>query len=454
MEFDCSMVTSRRILESGTNKSAKRIAMKLIHRDSISCSPHSSPKAQSRVTLEDHIDHLMNISSARLMYLCDKIDGKGLGESDFQVDIKSTIQTSMFFVNFSIGQPPVPQFSLMDTGSSLLWVQCLPCRYCPDQTSPLLDPAMSSTFVNCPCHDPFCRYAPNSRCGSANECLYEQVYINGGGSRGVLGTERLTFTTPTRDTVVAQNVVFGCGHDNGDQMDTEFTGVMGLGSKRTSLAVQLGSKFSYCIGDLTDKDYSFNQLVLGEEADILGDPTPIETKSGIYFVNVGSISVGSRQLEIEPGAFTRRGPRTGVILDSGTLFTWLADSAYRELYNEIKTLLDGQLERYWYRDYLCYNGRVTEDLIGFPTVTFRFSGEAELALEATSLFYQMPKSEAYQDVFCMAIRPTKDQGVQFKDFTAIGLMAQQYYNIGYDLKDQKLYLQRVDCVLLNDYSPS
>lgn len=428
-----------------------RIAMKLIHRESVA---RLNPNARVPVTPEDHIEHLTDISSARFKYLQNSID-KELSSSYFQVDVHQAIQTSMFYVNFSVGQPPVPQFTIMDTGSSLLWIHCLPCKHCSSDhmIHPVFNPALSSTFAECSCNDRFCRYAPSGDCGSSNECLYEQVYISGAGSKGVLAKERLTFTTPNGNTVVTQPVAFGCGHENGEQLESEFTGILGLGAKPTSLAVQLGSKFSYCLGDLANKNYGYNQLVLGEDADILGDPTPIETDDGIYYMNLEGITVGERQLNIEPVVFKKRGSRTGVILDSGTLYTWLADIAYRELYNEIKSILDPKLERFWFRDFLCYHGRVSEELIGFPVVTFHFAGGAELAMEATSMFYPMSESD-YHNVFCMSVRPTTEHGGEYKDFTAIGLMAQQYYNIAYDLKEKNVYLQRIDCALLDDYSPS
>ncbi|KFK32691.1 hypothetical protein AALP_AA6G276400 [Arabis alpina] len=345
------------------------MAMKLIHRDSV---PHLNSKARVPAT---HIEHLADISSARFMYLQHLID-KELSNSEFQVNVQQAIKTSLFFVNFSVGQPPVPQYTIMDSGSSLLWIKCLPCKHCSadDMAHSVFNPALSSTFEECSCNDPLCRYAPNAHCGSSNKCLYEQVYIAGAGSKGVVAKERLTFTTPNGNTVLTEPMVFGCGHENGAEMESEFTGILGLGAKPTSLAVQLGSKFSYCMGDLANKNYGYNQLVLGEDADILGDPTPIETDNGVYYMNLEGISVGEKQL----------------------------------------------------------------------------SG-AELAMEATSMFY--PLSE-FDNVFCMAVKPTTEHGWQYKEFTAIGLMAQQYYNIAYDLKEKNVYLQRIDCVLLDDSSPS
>ncbi|CAN8287482.1 unnamed protein product [Cochlearia groenlandica] len=77
-----------------------------------------------------------------------------------------------------------------------------------------------------------------------------------------------------------------------------------------------------------------------------------------------------------------------------------------------------------------------------PVVTFRFSGGAELAMEAASMFYTFPESDSYENAFCMSVRPATDHGIRYKDFTAIGLMAQQYYNVAYDLLRGSAYSYR------------
>ncbi|CAN1837233.1 Probable aspartic protease At2g35615 [Linum perenne] len=59
---------------------------------------------------------------------------------------------SIFYVNFSIGQPTVPQLAIMDTGSDMLWVNCLPCIPCaPISGALLFDPLKSKTYFPRPC---------------------------------------------------------------------------------------------------------------------------------------------------------------------------------------------------------------------------------------------------------------------------------------------------------------
>ncbi|KAJ6994024.1 aspartic protease [Populus alba x Populus x berolinensis] len=95
--------------------------------------------------------------------------------------------------------------------------------------------------------------------------------------------------------------------------------------------------------------------------------------------------------------------------------------------------------------FLCYRGKVGQDLVGFPAVTFHFAEGADLVVDTESMFYQ-----ATPNIFCMAVRQASVYGKDFKDFSVIGLMAQQYYNVAYDLNKHKLFFQRIDCELLDE----
>lgn len=88
---------------------------------------------------------------------------------------------------------------------------------------------------------------------------------------------------------------------------------------------------------------------------------------------------------------------------------------------------------------LCYKGRVSQDLIGFPVVTLHFDEGADLVLDAEAMFEQNDEAK-----FCMAVLPA---GLQ--DLTVIGIRAQQHYNVAYDLTDMRLYFQRMDCEVLD-----
>ncbi|KAI4342784.1 hypothetical protein MLD38_027366 [Melastoma candidum] len=405
------------------------VATKLIHRDSF---------LSSRDSITSRARRMIESSKARLAYVQSKFSDVAM----FEASIMLT-DLPVFYINFSLGEPPVPQLAIMDTGSSLLWVQCSPCTGCSRRGSPMFNPLLSSTYSRISCHGPECDSVADGKCDPYDLCVYNITYQNGPGSRGALASEQITFRTPDGMSVIIPDVIFGCGHDNGRHENEGFTGVFGLGDRMISFVSHLGSGFSYCIGDTWDPSYVYNQLVLGDDAVMQGDSTPLRVVKGFYFINLESIAIGDKVIDMDPHVFTMMGRGNyGVIIDSGSAMSWLPSAVYQELTKEVKSLMNGILRRLPYREpLLCFVGNVNRDLTGFPTVTFQFEGGAELGIEASSMFYQ-----ATQHELCMAVSPHKDRA----GVSLIGLMAQQYYNVGFDIDHGKLYLQRMDCQLLLD----
>ncbi|GKV18139.1 hypothetical protein SLEP1_g28561 [Rubroshorea leprosula] len=358
----------------------KPVAIKLIHRDSIH-SPYHSPKANAI----DRMERAVEVSISQLQRITTMDDA-------IQANILPSINSFMFLANLSIGQPPIPQFTIMDTGSSLLWVQCLPC---PPST-------------------------------------------------GILAMEQVTFETSDEGIITVPNVVFGCGHNNGNFKDGRTSGVLGLGYKPVSLVSHLGSRFSYCISNLFDTTYSHNKLVLGSGAKLEGYSTPLEVINGHYYIDLQGISIGEKRLDIDPSIFkTKSKNRSGVIIDSGSPATWLVKEAYETLQSEVQNLLDVRLTKLLFEPWpLCYQGILSQDLIGFPAVTFHFAEGADLVLDIESLFFQRRQYEV-----CMSVFPSHAIRT---DLSLVGIMAQQNYNIAYDIPGKKLYFQRIECELLDD----
>lgn len=415
---------------ASTPANPSRVMANLIYRESV-LSPYHNPRA----TTTDRAKRLLESSAARL---ADFQARSSLKKDDIRFDL--VLSFPMLFVNFSVGNPPVPQLTIMDTGSNLLWIQCLPCENCSQSYNPVFDPSKSSTYSRLPCNTSYCKFVPDGQCGSIDQCVYHQTYLGGPSSRGDLAREQLVFRTSDEGTVTVPNVVFGCGHENGKFRDENFAGVFGLGSQLISVVSRLGSAFSYCIGSLFDPDYRYHKLILGEGAIIEGDSTPMRIINGLYYITLEGISVGEKYLEIDRDRFSWPQRSGDSVIDSGTTVTWLEPGAYRALSDEVKGLFEGVLRRVERKPLrLCYQGSVHRDLVGFPAVTFHFAGGAELALEPESLFYEAG------EVFCMAVAPSDIKGLSI-----IGLMAQQYYNIAYDVAGGRAYFQRIECELLEE----
>lgn len=171
-----------------------------------------------------------------------------------------------------------------------------------------------------------------------------------------------------------------------------------------------------------------------------------QVRYGLYYVNLEGISVGDTRLDIAPASFELKvNGAGGAIIDTGCTLTYLVDDVYKLLYNEVRNLMRMFTETVissfpWL---LCYYGNVNRDLVGFPVVTFHFGEGADLVLDSLSLFKQV-----MDNVFCMAVGPINEAGIGNVP-SVIGLLAQQSYNVGYDLVNGFIYFQRIDCQLLS-----
>ncbi|XP_059634616.1 aspartic proteinase CDR1-like [Cornus florida] len=414
-----------------------RLVTKLIHRDSV-LSPYYNPNA----TTLDLARWATESSVARSAYLRARTASSLYSTVDVRGGVIPIVTGIIFLVNFSIGEPPVSQLAAMDTGSILLWIQCLPCTKCFDQLGPIFDPSKSSTYDELSCASPYCDFP--FRCDKSRSCRYGENYYDNTSTNGGLALEKLTFLTSDESTTSVQSIVFGCGHINENKIG-KFSGVLGLGNHVVSLPSQLGSVFSYCIGNINDPYYTHNQLIIGNGARIEGYSTPMTIYRGLYYLTLEGISVGQKRLDIDPETF-KRNPlgRGGVIIDSGMTDTLLVRPGFEPLKAEVQAVIGGLLRRVVITmkpNLLCYRGVVSEDLKGFPVVTFHFAGGADLVLDIDNMFQQHGPN-----AFCMAVFVSDDEDRP----SAIGIMAQQYYNIGYDLSGKKLYFQRIDCELLED----
>ncbi|KAI3956081.1 hypothetical protein MKW98_027395 [Papaver atlanticum] len=58
---------------------------------------------------------------------------------------------SGYMVSYEIGTPGTVTYSFMDTGSSLICLQCKPCKRCYKQGTPIFGPTSSLTYSKLPC---------------------------------------------------------------------------------------------------------------------------------------------------------------------------------------------------------------------------------------------------------------------------------------------------------------
>lgn len=185
-----------------------RLVTKLIHRNS-----YLHPLYDPNETVEDRSKREETSSTERFAYLESKIkELNSVGGNEARANLIPFNQGSGFLVNFSIGQPPVMQLAVVDTGSSLLWVQCLPCVNCFRQSGSWFDPLKSWSFKILDCDFPGHNYVRGYKCNDFHQAEYKLRYLGGDTSEGILAKESLLFETPDEGTLqpkkLMNNLVF------------------------------------------------------------------------------------------------------------------------------------------------------------------------------------------------------------------------------------------------------
>lgn len=97
-----------------------------------------------------------------------------------------------YFSRVGVGHPSRPMFMVLDTGSDVNWVQCMPCTDCYNQTDPVFDPAYSSSYSPLTCSSQQCQQLETSACRN-NRCLYQVSYGDGSFTVGDFATETVSF---------------------------------------------------------------------------------------------------------------------------------------------------------------------------------------------------------------------------------------------------------------------
>ncbi|GMH17308.1 hypothetical protein Nepgr_019149 [Nepenthes gracilis] len=348
--------------------------------------------------------------------------------TDFSSSVVSGLAqgSGEYFTRLGVGTPPKYMYMVLDTGSDVVWIQCLPCKKCYTQADPIFDPTRSTSFVSIPCRSPLCLKLDQAGCSSrTNKCEYEVSYGDGSLTIGEFADETMTF----RGTRVP-NVALGCGHDN-EGLFVGAAGLLGLGQGKLSFPSQIGSrfgrKFSYCLVDRLSSSKP-SLVVFGESAvsrtavftPLLSNPK-LET---FYYVSLVGISVGGTRVPGITGELFKidGSGNGGVIVDSGTSVTRLTQPAYTALRDAFQAGASQlkSAEGFSLFD-TCYDlSGISE--VRVPTVVMHFNG-ADVSLPANN--YMIPVDTSGR--FCFAFAGT------MSELSIIGNIQQQGFRVIFDM---------------------
>lgn len=175
-------------------------------------------------------------------------------------------------------------------------------------------------------------------------------YADGSYAKGIFADESTTVTLSSGERVKLKGVVIGCSSSFDGSSFRAADGVLGLARSNHSFAVKAtdhaGGKFSYCLVDHLSPKNASGYLSFGSAT------TPSDCKSAMqhtrllhdplldpfYAVQVTGISVGGILLPI-PRVVWDASNQGGVILDSGSSLTMLAEPAYRAVLSALSAPL-------------------------------------------------------------------------------------------------------------------
>ncbi|KAI4307748.1 hypothetical protein L6164_030900 [Bauhinia variegata] len=373
----------------------------------------------------------------------------------------ASLGSGEYFMDVFVGTPPRVFSMILDTGSDLNWIQCVPCHDCFEQNGPHYDPNGSSSFRHINCHDPHCQLVsspdPPRHCNTENKtCPYFYWYGDGSNTTGDFALEKFTvnLSNPSGRQNIKQvvDIMFGCGHWNRGKFHGA-AGLLGLGRGPLSFTSQLqssyGNSFSYCLVDINSNTSTTSKLIFGENKELLNQPNVnftslITGKESLddtyYYLQIKSIMVGGEVLEIPEKVWDLSSEGAGgTIIDSGTTLTFFPNPAYniiREAFREkikglpIKvdnTALD-----------LCYNASGVQE-IEVPEFGILFADGAVWNFPAENYFYQYDQ----EGVVCLAILETPHSALSI-----LGNYLQQNFHLVYDTNKSRLGYSPTRCAEL------
>jgi hypothetical protein len=329
-----------------------------------------------------------------------------------------------YVTELGLGTPATSYAMVVDTGSSLTWLQCSPCVVsCHRQVGPLYDPRASSTYATVPCSASQCDELQAatlnpSACSVRNVCIYQASYGDSSFSVGYLSRDTVSFGSGSYP-----NFYYGCGQDN-EGLFGRSAGLIGLARNKLSLLYQLapslGYSFSYCLPTPASTGY----LSIGPYTSGHYSYTPMASSSldaSLYFVTLSGMSVGGSPLAVSPAEYSS----LPTIIDSGTVITRLPTAVYTALSKAVAAAMVGvqSAPAFSILD-TCFQGQASQ--LRVPAVAMAFAGGATLKLATQNVLIDVDDSTT-----CLAFAPTDST-------TIIGNTQQQTFSVVYDVAQSRI----------------
>ncbi|XP_051204329.1 aspartic proteinase nepenthesin-1 [Lolium perenne] len=355
---------------------------------------------------------------------------------------------SEYNIHFAIGTPtPQPVVATLDTGSDLIWTQCV-CMSCFEQPFPVLDPSVSGTFRVMPCSDHLCEHGGLvvSGCNLKDKtCLYAYHYGDKSGTYGTMGQDTFTFKAPNGMAATVPNLRFGCAQINHLTFRTNETGIAGFGRGPLSLPSQLKvARFSHCFTTIVEGKPSPvflgtpDNLQVQATGQIKATPFVPNPRSPLYFLSLKGITVGKTRLPFNASVFALKGDGSGgTITDSGTALTSFPEAVFQALRKAfaLQVLLPVEED-----NDMCFSTSPKEKLPAVPKLILHLEG-TDWDLPRENYVLDIDHEDGTGGELCLMIVSSGEGS----SMTTIGNFQQQNIHIVYDLEVNKMFFVPARC---------
>ncbi|CAL5055588.1 unnamed protein product [Urochloa decumbens] len=337
----------------------------------------------------------------------------------------TSVGVGNYVTRMGLGTPAKSYVMVVDTGSSLTWLQCSPCVVsCHRQSGPVFNPKASSSYASVSCSAPQCSDLTSATlnpgaCSNSNVCVYQASYGDSSFSVGYLSKDTVTLGSTSMP-----NFYYGCGQDN-EGLFGRSAGLIGLARNKLSLLYQLaptlGYSFSYCLPTASS---SSGYLSIGSYNSGKYAYTPMVSSSlddSLYFIKLTGITVAGKAIAVSSSAYTS----LPTIIDSGTVITRLPTAVYSALSKAVAAAMKGTptAPAFSILD-TCFQGQAAR--LRAPAVNMAFAGGAVLKLAARNLLVDVDSATT-----CLAFAPAQSAAI-------IGNTQQQTFSVVYDVKSNRI----------------
>ncbi|EEE57700.1 hypothetical protein OsJ_08178 [Oryza sativa Japonica Group] len=387
-----------------------------LHHPRSPCSPAPVPADLPFTAVLTHDDARISSLAARLAKTpsaratsLDADADAGLAGSLASVPLSpgASVGVGNYVTRMGLGTPATQYVMVVDTGSSLTWLQCSPCLVsCHRQSGPVFNPKSSSTYASVGCSAQQCSDLPSATLNPSGLLLLQRLHLPGQLRRQLLlrrlpqqghrlvrldvAAKLLLRLWPGQPRVVSP-IRPGSSASSRNKLSLLY-----------QLAPSLGYSFTYCL--------------------------PSSSSSG--YLSLGSYNPGQYSLHARwcPARSTTRSTSSSSCRRSSTparVITRLPTSVYSALSKAVAAAMKGtsRASAYSILD-TCFKGQASR--VSAPAVTMSFAGGAALKLSAQNLLVDVDDSTT-----CLAFAPARSAAI-------IGNTQQQTFSVVYDVKSSRI----------------